>query len=146
MEATFHDAMQKTPLWLFNEFHDSSSSLNVIVNRFIQDERCFNLNQSTEFRRVIFKDDMPFNIFLNEGMASWYWDICNSQVIIMTTSNFKAIFLTEIYHMQSLAHLIIDSWIWCLLISNGTRHLHGFQDNIVILGLLYLKYVVKPAI
>ena len=44
MEAAFHDAMQETPFWLLYELHDSSASLNVVVDRLMKDQRCFNLD------------------------------------------------------------------------------------------------------
>lgn len=74
---------------------------------FIQDYWSFDLDQSTKLGLIVFKNNVAFRIFLNEGMTSGNRDISNSEIIIMPSSYLDLVLLIEINNMKGLCLLVI---------------------------------------
>lgn len=92
-EIPLDQVRQDVPLCLQSNFHDGSSNLDIVSQLVLEHDWSFYLDKSTKLRLVIFYNDIPFRVLLNEGMASAHTNVRNSEIVVMASTNFDRLSL-----------------------------------------------------
>ena len=99
MKVPLHDAAQKVPVRAHTHLYNSPPHLQIVGNLIINDEWGLYLDQGTKLGTVILYYDSTLSIFFYVSVTPGNTDIVNSEVVVMPSPNFYALFSIQVDNM-----------------------------------------------